>query len=474
MNDISFIKKFSTLSTAFLILGIIISFIVSGDVPLFHFVGILFILITLLVIYSQTLKLIANDYVINDRRIFFYALLVRLIFIPVIGYILINLNGFPFASDKDDFIYNEIAVSISKNWDRNNPNFSTGISMSTGFYSGFPTFSAFLMWVFGKEWWIPRIGNAFLSAFTVVYFAKTCRLIFKKEQIGLVILLMIYSPIFVTFSSLQLKDTLLLFIIASIFYFLVYSFKNGFNPKTIAILILLFTALIFVRAATIPPLLIASVVSSLYITNTKIKFISRFWKLTTIAIVIYGVLYLWSFLGKYGLIDSPEVYFGMRYDSLESESTGSGAGISSSNLAYLLSTPLFIVGSVLLPIPLAVELAGPPPYFTNYNYTANIFLYAMIPLVAPTAFIWIKKRREYPIFLFFILFFFLYKIGQAFSLSLFNIRQGLPAIFVMHFFLPLLTIGKPSKKIYLIFIVLLVIAMFAYAFVRLNSKSNIG
>ena len=473
MNDISFIKKFSTLSTAFLILGIIISFLVSGNVPLFHFVGIFFIIITLLIIYSQTLKLIANEYVISDRKIFFYALLVRLIFIPVIAYILINLNGFPFVSDKDDFIYNEIAVSISKNWDRNNPNFSTGISMSTGFYSGFPTFSAFLMWIFGKEWWIPRIGNAFLSAFTVVYFAKTCRLIFKKEQIGLVILLMIYSPIFIIYSSLQLKDTLLLFIIASIFYFSASSFKNGFKLKTIIILILLFTSLIFVRAASIPPVLIAGVVSSFYFKNSKNKLISRFWKLTTIAVIISGIFYLWSFLGQYGIIDSPEVYFGMRYDSTQSESTGSGTGISSSNLAYLLSTPLFIVGSIILPIPLAVELSG-SPFFTNYNYTANIFLYAMIPLFVPAVFIWLRKRREYPIFIFFILFFFLYKIGQSFSMSLFNIRQGLPAIFMMHFFLPFLSIGKPSKKIYVIFIVLEIIAMFAYAFVRLNSKSNLG
>lgn len=452
--------------------GILISLILNSEVNGFHFVGIFFVYLSFLLIWFSSNILYSKSTKIPVLQIFAFSLIIRIIFVYIVAEIFIYTHGFPFITYKDDFVYNDIAQKIAKNWQTLGINFSSGIPMSTGFYSGYPNFSAYLMYLFGTDWWIPRIGNAILGAWTVVYFAKIVYRIYPKTAANIGIVLMMFSPVFITYSSLQLKDTLLIFLISGAIYYIVLCLDDSWNLKNGALIILFMTGLIFVRAATIPPIFIAALFSFFSRDNYKILGLTRVFGSVLILGIIVGVIFLWNYLGQMDLIETPEFYFGSRYESLVGAGSGSDNKtlISGTNLAFLFSTPLFIAGSIILPIPLVIHLSD-IEFFTNYTYTANIFLMGLTPFFTVALYNWFKNREKHRIILMFVIIYFLYKIGQAFSLSVFDIRQSLPGIFCMYVIIPMFFCYKGNKKIMYTFYVLGILALVAYAYARLSSRN---
>ncbi|MDN3689482.1 glycosyltransferase family 39 protein [Cyclobacterium jeungdonense] len=452
-----------------LILGsTLVSIAFSGEIHEFHIIGLIFVFLSyflIIIFYNDFLK----KYNISLIQIFLIAFLIRFIFIFVFALFFLEINGFPFVTDKDDFIYNEISIEIAENWEANGINFESDIPLSTGFYSGFPTFSSLLMYLFFKSWIIVRIGNAFLGALMVVYFAKLLRMFYSKDVSNFGLSLVIFSPVFITYSSLQFKDTLLIFLLTAIFYYLMKLVKFNYSLKSIILVILFLTALIFVRAATIIPVLLAFVLL-IYFTRQRRTYLLSFF----LFLILFGVFFLWSFLNQYSLIDEPFFYFQSRYDNIFGENSNIGIEslISNSNLAFLFSSPLFILGSVILPIPLAVFLPD-VQFFTNYNYTANIFQSALTPFFVVSVFFFFKNRNNHQFLWFFIFFYFFYKFGQGLSLSVFNLRQSLPSIVALHLILPLFLVYRPNKKFIYFFIILNLLAIISFAFVRLSTRNLI-
>lgn len=469
-----FFRRLFRLLTLLLFVGPIVSFGLTGEINGFHFVGLFFANIAFALIWFFYCYPYFKPGRIPMLQIFFISLLIRIVFIWVFALFFEYTHGFPFITHKDDYIYNEVAQQIADYWRVFGIRFDSGISMATGFYSGYPNFSALLMLVFGNHWWVPRLGNAVLGAFTVVFYAKIVYLIYPERVAKIGVILMMFAPPLITYSSLQLKDTLLIFLLAGSVYnallFLVDKgrLRNGF------FLVLFLTAMIFIRAATIPVIVFSLLFCILSRKRFKFSGVGKVLYGFLIMAVIAGVLFFWNYLGEMGLIETPGFYFESRIESLVGDDAfkGSRSKVSATNLAFLFSTPLFIVGSILLPIPLAIELPD-IDFFTNYTYSANIFLMALVPFFGVALYNWYKDRSAQRLVSFFVIMYFLYKTGQAFSLSVFDMRQSLPGIFCMYVILPLFFLYKPKRRLMSGIFIVSVIAIFAYAFVRLSARSLI-
>nr|WP_255362676.1 glycosyltransferase family 39 protein [Mucilaginibacter sp. L294] len=351
--------------------------------------------------------------------------------------------------------------------------FNTGVKWATGFYSGFPNFSAFAMLVFGKGWWAPRIGNAIVSAITVVYCARSLYLLYPVKIARVGITLLIFSPVFISYTHLQLKDTLLVFLISGVLYHFLLVLNKKASVMGVGIIVIYLSCMLFIRAATIPPILIAIMVCLLF-TGYKLSLGHKIIGITIVCLVVGGVIFFWNYLSDFDLLQSPETYFQSRYDNSlgANAQVGQKALISTSKLAYFFSAPLFILGSIVLPIPLAVKLQS-AFYFTNYEYTANIFSMALTPFFAVALYNWFKNRKKHKELIFIIAFYFIYKVGQAFSLSILSLRQSLPSVLCMYMIVPFFFLYKPQKFLFRLFIALDILAIVVFAVVRLSTRNVI-
>src|SRR5690554_5559237 len=70
--------------------------------------------------------------------------------------LMMNIIGIPFLSYKDDYVYNELSSSILRAWESRGFGFYDDVRFSSGFYSGYPNFSAMAKYLFGDHYLVPR------------------------------------------------------------------------------------------------------------------------------------------------------------------------------------------------------------------------------------------------------------------------------------------------------------------------------
>src|SRR5690606_14236826 len=96
------------------------------------------------------------------------------------------------------------------------------------------------------------------------------------------------------------------------------------------------TVMIFVRAATILPIFIASIITIFYYKRKRIYILGKSIESLGLLVIVIGVIVFWDYIGTFGLIESPELYFTSRYEVLlgENAQVGQKSIISSTNLAF--------------------------------------------------------------------------------------------------------------------------------------------
>lgn len=79
------------------------------------------------------------------------SLVFKVFAVLIFEYLMLDTVGIPFLSYKDDYVYNEAATKIVGVWNTRGFGFYRDISFSTGFYSGYPNFSALAKLAFWSE-----------------------------------------------------------------------------------------------------------------------------------------------------------------------------------------------------------------------------------------------------------------------------------------------------------------------------------
>lgn len=395
--------------------------------------------------------------------IFFWSLFIRVLAVFVMGKILVVYNGMPFISDKDDYNYQMAAIEILERWKISGFGFYDDIRFSSDTYSGFPNFSAALMYLFGTSFWVPRIGNAVLSSFTVVLGYKICRKYADTDSARFLGVLLCLLPFTIIFCSLQLKDTLLLFFMTLALYSSSNILENKRIIKSIFLLTISFIGISFCRPATIVPILGGLICMG--IDNILFRHSRHFLPKLLVFIVVFVLLMQsYQFLNSLGF-ESMDDYFTSRYEKMSNTSIqNSKSNIKNLSIAAYLGAPLYILGGFFLPPPLLVDLEES----INYPAWGVLQHFAFLPFLIPAMFFCFKDRKNNPIPFFILLVYILLRIGMANALfTVFSPRQSLGAIFVMYLMLPMY---RPVKRGWQTAIIIIsMVVLIVYNLVRLRS-----
>lgn len=402
------------------------------------------------------------------------SFIVKIISVFIFERLMIDIVGIPFLSYNDDYVYDLTSSNILDNWNIRGIGFYSDIQFSTGFYSGYPNISALAKLLFGDHYLVPRFLNAFFSTLTIPFYYFTVKyLSSNKNIVRVTTILLSFSPAFITYSSLQLKDTILIFFVATLLYGTIQFFSKGVNAKNIIVVALSMAALLFFRAAILLPYIISLILA---ITVAKEKYSNNnSWSLKSflwIALVLSFFYIFWGYLYSSGVLAlTGEEYFESRFSSRDGSDTYQGTNdIGKLGIIAVLLGPLLALLSLFLPAPVYIQLdefssTVPSHYLPLLGY------YAILPMVCTCLFYLVKNYRINKIGLFLITFLILYKLGQAGSKSILDSRQSLPAIYVAYLLLAYFDLKQKDinilwKRYRLLIVLMLLVVMFSVTFLR--------
>lgn len=384
--------------------------------------------------------------------------------------LMINAQGMPFLSYSDDYVYDVVSSNILIAWSIKGFGFYKDIGYSTGFYSGYPNVSALAKAVFGDHYLVPRFLNVFFSTLTIpVYFATVRHLTDQDKITKLITILLAFSPAFIVYSSLQLKDTILIFFVATLIYGTVNFFAKSFSLTNVLLVAVSMSALLFFRAAILLPYMVAIVLSSIVVKRNKSsKMKSMLWAL----LVILCFYFIWEYLYSSGLLAlTGEEYLESRLSLRGKADAYQGSNdLSRLGIIAVLLGPLLAVLSLFLPAPVYLQL-DQFSHTVPYHYFPLLGYYAILPMVTISLLYLLKHYRIHKMGIFILIFLVLYKLGQAGGKSILDSRQSLPAIYaayllLAYFDLKNIAISALWKRYAIAIIVTLVVVMFSITFLR--------
>lgn len=420
--------------------------------------------------YSLTVKLQTLPFLLI---LLFASSFLKVISVLILENIMIDKIGVPFLSYKDDYIYDLSSSNILEVWKVRGIGFYQDVDFSTGFYSGYPNFSAFAKYIFGDYYLVPRFMNVLFSALTIkVYFDTVGFITDSKEIKKITTILLAFSPVFIVYSSLQLKDTLLIFFLSTLIYGTISFYKKGINIKNTLIVVFSMIALMFFRAAVLLPYFVALMVSSVIVRkdiSTKSNILkSLIWT----SFIFIGFYIAWTYLYDASILAlTSGEYVQSRFESRGNINSYSGTNdLGKIGIIGVLLGPLFAFLSLFLPAPVYInldELSNLIPY----HYLPLLEYYSILPIVVISLIYIIKNRNYNKIGLFVVLFLVLYKIGQSGDKSILDSRQSLPAIYAAYVLLPFFNyknneIALLTERYKYFIIVLMIVVLFSVTFLR--------
>jgi dolichyl-phosphate-mannose--protein O-mannosyl transferase len=404
-------------------------------------------------------------------NIFVVALIVRIIMIPIINIVFVNTTDIPFKEYKDDYVYHQVANDLCTEWENGNWTTNIGNNLTKGNYSGYPIFSAFMMYLFGKSYLVMRFINAIIGAIIAVVLVKIAqRLYFRRENYILVAALVTLFPVSIFYSITNYKENLLLLLILLSLFSFIKIMNRGQIITNIFVIVCSLAFMTMMRTA-IPVLIIFSFL--LYITLISQSNKIRMYILSIIVILVFSQL--WSFLSEYQNVSNANEYFFSRFDN--ASTVGIKSLISSSSIAGYFTIPLFALGALFVPNSMVVDLyqgskttiMGDFVFYFNVMYFTVMSISFFIVIMLVTSF---KKKRVREIYLIIILLI-LYKLILATSLNLLSIRHNYPSIILQILLIPASVTALQRlkrKKLLYIPIIIQVFAFFAYNYVRFSIR----
>lgn len=186
------------------------------------------------------------------KKLFWHSFCYRLIFVGImylLTYIL-DPKSFPFEINAGDSPYYHWAgTKISEGIPRGDNLINHALLYVKGLPDvGFPIYIGIAYYIFGPYTLIIRLLNVVLGSITVVYISKITNSIFGEKQGRLAGIISMLMPAFLWFGGIHLKETVMIFMIVTIFYHTVNIVLRGkTNIAAISVMILFSFFLFFFR-----------------------------------------------------------------------------------------------------------------------------------------------------------------------------------------------------------------------------------
>jgi len=283
-----------------------------------------------------------------EHRLFWTSFLFRSIYILYL-YLLTYFNqpdNFPFELNAaDSLTYHDVADKI-KNLPFSEFLSQLNIYMKNRADFGYPIYQALIYKIFGTFTLPVRILNALWGSFTVLLLSRIARFLFTEKHARITGIIAMLFPSLLWYGAIQLKETLMIFIIVFIFYnsLKIYFTKRKILKSTFYIIIL--SGILFYFRTFLAVIVISSYLLFLLL-NSKSK-------RTIIINIISGFIFLFSL---WFLSINTDVYQDVENQYTESE------GFMERNLSYAKENlgnieyttaavaPLIFTGAFFTPFP---------------------------------------------------------------------------------------------------------------------------
>lgn len=430
-----------------------------------------------LILISSVFVIGFNYYIIRRESasiflliLFFFTLLYGVTLIYLSSATLINHFGKPFfALDDENYHYQQVEIFNKLKIHKGELSPRT---LDSGFYSGYPNIGGITMYIFGSNSYnIPRFLTLFLHAIGIFPFYRTIRSYASETSSKFSVILYAVSPMLFINSIFQLKDTIIIFIVLICISLMNNILKKKRKLKPILMISLCLSLLISIRAMIILMFLLSIIIFALVSKSERNKLLLR--APIMVFIIALVTIVFWKYLSNFNLFLTPDDYFRLRLEMLgESDNLmGTKSNISSTHFAAIVSAPLYVVLSPFLPIPDSILFENPLYPSTNAYFASNLYYYAILPLVFLGAYYIFKNRKTFPLPLFILTLFIVYKIGSALSgMTAFSYRQSLPTILCALMIVPIgidhmNTIS--AKRIMKVVFLISIVTMCAWSIFRL-------
>lgn len=465
------------------------SLILQNKILIYTIIGIFISYVAIIFARSLWYQFINSDSKKTILKIFWLSLLIRLLAVPLLALVFTVNTGVPFESGatKDDFVYNETSITLANMWRDGEWTLPDDLRFAHGNYSGYPIFTAFIMYLTFPSFWVARIANAILGACVVVLLYKIASICFTKRKFALLTgLIALTSPILIYYSATQHKDTLLLFLALLAILELIKILNNYCKIKSLFIIFFCLTTLLYVRSALAVIIIIVALIAFM----RKFNFSSFLFKTTipknwirgflSLIIILISFLIIWQIIGNISSISSPTDYYESRFTGARLKGH-ERSYIGGSSYAKYLEYPLYAVGTPFIPTSLVVELpldtvgdAVFRPTYYHIGYTLAIM--ALTPFLVMGILTWFNDRKMWTLHFIPIGIYLLYKLILANSYTILSGRLSLPAIVMSYLIIPLSIMSLKQNRKTLIFILIIFIQIFVFFifnYIRLDIRGLI-
>jgi len=469
------IISFAAVATGFLLQGVVLIYTIIGI-----FITYVSIFLTRKLWYG--LKDLSPSKV--AVRLFWIALLIRLIAVPLLAWIFVIHTGVPFESGplKDDFVYNEVSKAMAELWRSGDWRLPSDMPFVRGNYSGWPIFAALIMFITYPTFWVARIANAILGAGVVVFLYRISLKCFANRSMSsLVGAIALTSPVLIYYSATQHKDMLLLFLGTFAILCILNVLRGSYGLSDLIAIVICLTVVLFVRSGYAALILFCSGLVLLATFSWKLlllRRVKRKWMHATIVLTLLVMVFfsLWNFLSEGNAVSSLRAYYKSHVANVSIVSGRSIIGKTS--YAEYLGYPLYAAGSLFVPVATVVELpldtvGGAlfrPAYYTIGN---GLGIMSLAPFCVVGLITFLLQRKKWKLLLLPVFILVGYKLILANSYQILADRQSLPAIIMSFLIVPLsifLVIQKRKTGWFWLFVAIQVVALVLFNYIRVEVR----
>jgi hypothetical protein len=211
---------------------------------------------------------------------------------------------------------------------------------------GYSIYIGFIYYIFGPSVYIAKFFNAILGSITVVRIYQIGQLIYSEEKARTAGILAMIFPSLLWFTSMLLKETVLIFILINAAYYVITITSFPHKSLKYAIYFLIFMIpLYYFRVFLFPLVILASIIHLIFleIKGKKKKLIIQ----TISILLIFGIILV---IFKLNMLSSFLSTFDQSSTVFTNELTNSAIqrGI---NYKMALVSPFVIIGSIITPFP---------------------------------------------------------------------------------------------------------------------------
>lgn len=233
-----------------------------------------------------------------EKKIFRLSLLVNLVSVLFLYFLFYQYTGTEYEPEAaDSLIYDEHGKDLSKMY--MNGNFDVNSYLYDNDYSdyGYNIFLSIIYFIFGPFSIIARLVNAVIIAICVVVLYKITVLICNVKIAKTASLLYTFAPFSLFYLSVNLKESIMIYILIQATYYAIKLNSNNSDPKKDATFLAIFSLLLFFFRTPLAMAFIASFFVYIYFNLPTKKRIYRFF--TILGIIISSVIMVYI-IGKFG------------------------------------------------------------------------------------------------------------------------------------------------------------------------------